>query len=148
MAAETVALLVLVPLLVAAGFAVAFWRLRSSMPALLEEARTAGVAAFKKHSGRTRLGNTVEHYVPFLEDFPFDPSDARLISGGPVDYVIFDGLTEGRVRAVVFVDVKTGMGKLSSVQKQVRDCVVRGGRVDFIEFHVDNVAERRQEIWR
>ncbi|MEE8134938.1 MAG: Holliday junction resolvase-like protein, partial [Gemmatimonadales bacterium] len=53
----------------------------------------------------------------------FDPRDARFL-GSPVDLVVFDGLSEGKVRRVVFVEVKTGQSHLSGRERQVRDVVV------------------------
>jgi len=44
----------------------------------------------------------------------------------PFDYVLFDGLTvERRVKQISFIEVKCGRGRLSSVQRSVRDAVER-----------------------
>jgi predicted Holliday junction resolvase-like endonuclease len=44
--------------------------------------------------------------------------------GTPVDLVVFDGLSEGEMRNVVFVEVKTGKtANLSSRERLVRNCV-------------------------
>jgi len=44
--------------------------------------------------------------------------------GTPVDLVIFDGLSEGEMRKVVFVEVKTGKtANLSNRERLVRNCV-------------------------
>lgn len=43
--------------------------------------------------------------------------------GSPVDLVIFDGLAEGQVRRIVFVEVKTGGAGLTSRECSVRDAV-------------------------
>lgn len=79
-------------------------------------------------------GQLVEHLAPIFEvpTFP-DPSDARFL-GRPVDFIVFDGYSEvragraDRLREIVFVDVKTGAGRLSPVERSIRDCV-EGGRV-------------------
>ena len=49
----------------------------------------------------------------------------------PFDYVLFDGLSVDRhVKQIAFIEVKCGRGRLSSVQRSVRDVnVVRNGRV-------------------
>jgi len=120
---------------------VAFYRLRTSIPLEREEA----VETFRKRSGRTRVGTTVEQLVPFMEDFPYDPSDARLISGGPVDYVIFDGLSEGEIRELVFLDVKTGSAKPNSSQRLVRRCADLR-RVCFAVFRVDPGGNASLEV--
>lgn len=127
LAAATVVLLVIVMRLL-----VKIHRLRAS----IAFERVEAIETFKKRSGRTRVGTTVEQLVPLMEEFPYDPSDARLISGGPVDYVIFDGLTEGRIRELVFLDVKTGKARASHAQKQVQECADLG-HVRFGLFQVD-----------
>src|SRR5688572_23124401 len=99
----------------------AFRRLRRSIPILVEDEREAAIKEFKKRSGRTRVGTTVEQLVPYVSELPFDPSDMRILSGGPVDFVVFDGLCEGNVRELVFLDVKTGRRRRTSTeQKQVQ----------------------------
>jgi len=77
------------------------------------------------------LGKVTEHFVPYLPDFAYNPKDARFI-GSPVDFVVFDGLNEGEVRRVVFVEVKTGTSVLSTRERRVRDAV-RSGKVEWEE---------------
>jgi predicted Holliday junction resolvase-like endonuclease len=68
-------------------------------------------------------GKVYEQLVPYLPDFPFNPKDARFL-GSPVDFVVFDGLSEGHVTRIVFVEVKTGASDLSTRERRVRDAVV------------------------
>lgn len=112
-------------------------RLRGSIPGIVDEAVEATLRDFKKRSGRTRVGTTVEQLVPFMKEFPYDPSDVRIISGGPVDYIVFDGLSDGKIRELVFLDVKTGTARTNKPQKQVEDCAFRG-QVRFTLFEVDS----------
>ena len=112
------------------------WRLQGSIPELIEEETGAAIKEFKKRSGRTRVGTTVEQMVPFVTEMPYDPSDMRILSGGPVDYVVFDGLCDGEVRELVFLDVKTGKARTNLAQKQVQRCA-HLGRVRFALFEVD-----------
>ena len=74
-------------------------------------------------------GKVVEQLVPYLPDFAFNPKDARFL-GSPVDFVIFDGLDEGALRRVVFVEVKTGVADLTARERLVRE-VVQAGRVEW-----------------
>jgi len=76
-------------------------------------------------------GRVSEQLLPFLPGFGFNPKDARFL-GSPVDFVVFDGLDEGALRRVLFVEVKTGDADLSARERQVRDAV-RGGAVEWIE---------------
>lgn len=71
-------------------------------------------------------GKVQEHLAPMLPDFGYNPRDARFL-GSPVDFVVFDGLDEGGpVRAVVFVEVKTGRASLTPRERLVRDAVEAG----------------------
>jgi predicted Holliday junction resolvase-like endonuclease len=66
--------------------------------------------------------------APVLPEFPFNPADARFI-GSPVDYVIFDGLTDvaddkkTEIR-IVFMDVKSGNAVLTRTQRIIRQAVL------------------------
>jgi predicted Holliday junction resolvase-like endonuclease len=81
-------------------------------------------------------GKATEHLAPLLPGFEFDPRDARFL-GSPVDFIVFDGLSEGDVREVVFVEVKTGPSAgLSSRERLVRQAV-ESRRVSFLEIRVD-----------
>lgn len=115
-------------------------RLRQSIPDLVDEEVGMAIKEFKKRSGRTRVGTTVEQMVPFVREMPFDPSDMRILSGGPVDYVVFDGLCDGDLRELVFLDVKTGKAKKNDAQKQVQRCADLG-RVRFALFEVTEDGE-------
>ena len=91
-----------------------------------EEARIREDAV--RRSEAVIRGKITEHLVPFFPEFKYDPKDARFI-GTPVDLIVFDGLSEGTLRQVVFVEVKTGKtADLTSRERTVRDCVV-GGKI-------------------
>jgi len=64
-------------------------------------------------------GKVHEQLVPYLPEFGFNPKDARFL-GSPVDLVVFDGLSAGDVRRVVFLEVKTGGAPLTARERQVR----------------------------
>ena len=83
-------------------------------------------------------GQIYEQLVPYLPDFEFNPKDAVFL-GRPVDFVVFDGLDEGDVRRVVFVEVKTGGSSLSTRERRVRDAI-RRGHVEWTELRVGGAA--------
>ena len=60
-----------------------------------------------KRSQSVIIGKVTEQLVPYLPEFKFNPKDARFI-GSPVDFLVFDGLSDGAVTEVVFVEVKSG----------------------------------------
>ncbi len=80
-------------------------------------------------------GKVLEQLVPYLPAFPFNPKDVRFL-GSPVDFVVFDGLSDGEVSRVVFVEIKTGTAELSSRERRVREAV-RAHRVEWRELHLD-----------
>ena len=66
-----------------------------------------------QRSQAVTAGKVHEQLIPYLPAFPYNPKDVRFL-GSPVDLVVFDGLAEGRVRRIVFVEVKTGRSSLTS----------------------------------
>jgi predicted Holliday junction resolvase-like endonuclease len=75
-----------------------------------------------QRSQAVTAGKVFEQLIPYLPGFAFNPKDARFL-GSPVDFVVFDGLSDGAVRRVVFLEVKTGGAELSRRERQVRDAV-------------------------
>lgn len=79
-------------------------------------------------------GKVHEQLIPYLPVFPYNPKDVRFL-GSPVDLVVFDGLSEGRLERIVFVEVKTGGAGLTIRERSVRD-IVRAGEIDWEELRV------------
>ena len=69
------------------------------------------------------MGKMTEHFVPYLPGFGFNPTDARFI-GSPIDLIVFDGLDEGCVKKIVFIEIKTGASTLSTRERWIRDAVL------------------------
>jgi len=87
-------------------------------------------------------GRVFERVAPYLPGFTFNPRDVRFI-GDPVDFVVFDGLADGNLRRVVFVEVKTGAGDLNSNERRVKSSIVER-RVEWQMYRVpeDQAAAR------
>lgn len=69
------------------------------------------------------LGKVTEHLIPYLPEFNYNPKDVRFF-GDPIDLIVFDGLNDGYVKEIVFIEVKTGKGAhLSQKQRHIRDAV-------------------------
>lgn len=81
------------------------------------------------------MGKMTEHMVPYLPGFRFNPSDARFI-GSPIDFVVFDGLGDGEVRKIVFVEIKTGASSLSTRERYVRNAV-QDRKIEWLEIKVN-----------
>jgi predicted Holliday junction resolvase-like endonuclease len=79
-------------------------------------------------------GRVTEHLIPYFPDFPYNPKDARFL-GTPIDFIVFDGLSDGEVKSVAFVEVKTGKTpNLSPREKAVRECI-EGRRITYEVLH-------------
>jgi predicted Holliday junction resolvase-like endonuclease len=72
-------------------------------------------------------GFLAEKIAVLHKDFPWNPLDCKPLFD-PVDFIVFDGLSKGKVTEVVFVDVKSGKSPLTKKQKQIK-LLVEGGKV-------------------
>jgi predicted Holliday junction resolvase-like endonuclease len=87
---------------------------------------------FLRQSRAVTTGKVIEQLAPHMPGFPLNPRDARFL-GSPVDLVVFDGLEEGEVRRIVFVEIKTGGAALSPRERLVREAV-RERRVEWLDW--------------
>jgi len=67
-------------------------------------------------------GKVTEHLIPCLPEFKYNPKDTRFI-GSPIDLIVFDGLDDGELRKIVFVEVKSGKSTLSKRERLIRDAI-------------------------
>ena len=68
-------------------------------------------------------GKIGEQIAAILPEFKYNPADARFI-GNPIDYIIFDGYSEGKDINIVLLDVKKGKyAKLSKPQTEIKRAV-------------------------
>ena len=79
-------------------------------------------------------GQISEQLAPYLPEFPYEPSDAKFL-GQPIDFIVFEGMSEGEVTKVIISDIKTGKSGLTKVQRQIRDTINRGD----VEFHTTRI---------
>lgn len=76
------------------------------------------------------IGFIAERLVPATNSFRFNHNDCRSTGGDPIDYVIYEGLNEGQVNFIHFVDVKTGDARLTKRQEEIKK-VVKDRNVKF-----------------
>ena len=87
-------------------------------------------------------GKVTEHLIPFFPSFPWNPSDARFL-GSPIDFVIFDGLSEGMVQEIILVEVKSGITRtLTARERSVQQCVKKGA-ISFRIIHPEDFGNPR-----
>jgi predicted Holliday junction resolvase-like endonuclease len=70
-------------------------------------------------------GKITEHLVPFFPNFNYNSRDARFL-GSPVDLIVFNGLSDGELKEIVFLEIKTGNSVLTTRERQIRARVQEG----------------------
>ena len=94
----------------------------------------------KQRSAAVQWGKTIEHFVPFMEEFPI-PAEDVVFLGMPIDYVGFTNTGSKTKCEVHFVEVKSGssflMGKQKNIKKAIQD-----GRVYWHEMTVEGNFEK------
>lgn len=88
---------------------------------LLQEARVDAV----KRSRASVEGQVFEQLIPHFPEWRHTPSDARFL-GTPVDFIVFDGMSEGNPTQITIVEVKKGTSTLTKLQRQIRDLIKDG----------------------
>ena len=92
-----------------------------------------------QRSRAVSFGKTIEHYVPFMKEFPVEPKDVQFF-GKPIDYIAFANRGSKKKCSVHFIEVKSGNSNLNSHQKNIKDAILKG-RVHWHEFTVDGIWE-------
>jgi len=74
-------------------------------------------------------GKISEHMVPHMPEFEYNAADARFL-GSPIDYIVFDGMSDGVIKKIVLIDIKTGKARLNTNQRQIQN-VANSKKVEF-----------------
>ncbi|MDQ6788588.1 MAG: hypothetical protein M3033_17435 [Acidobacteriota bacterium] len=83
------------------------------------------------------LGKVTEHLIPYLPKFNYNPKDVRFF-GDPIDLIVFDGLNDGFIKEIVFIEVKTGSAsRLSRKQQDIRDAI-RSRPIKWVSMRVNH----------
>lgn len=77
----------------------------------------------QKKSSEVRTGQIAEQMAPFLNEYPYSPSESKFL-GQPVDFIVFSE------DCIHFVEVKSGNSQLNKKQRQIRD-QIEEGKVSF-----------------
>ena len=91
-------------------------------------------------------GKVAETFAPFLQGFPFKPSECKFL-GDPIDYVVFEGLDERNIKGIHFLEVKSDSAKLSKHQKHIKDLIdsLDTDKVTFNEFNFQSKKENSED---
>ena len=84
---------------------------------------------FQKRSQSSKYGKMTEQFLPFLEMFPWDPTNFRFL-GSPIDGVQFED------DKVLFLEFKSSSSILSSKQKSIKK-LVDENKIFFEEIRID-----------
>lgn len=68
------------------------------------------------------FGKIIEKIVPAHKAFNIARCDCRPLFE-PIDFIVFNGMSEMNINSVTFLEVKTGNSKLSSNERKIRDAV-------------------------
>jgi len=99
------------------------------------ECQVDGIRSDAVNRSRAVLsGNFSEQLAPYLPDFKYNPSDCRFI-GKPVDMIVFNGLSDGELKDVTFLEIKSGDSKLNNNQRDLKR-VVESGKVKWEEYRI------------
>lgn len=84
--------------------------------------------AFKKQSLSSKYGKMTEQFLPFLEEYPYDPQNFRFI-GSPIDGVQFEK------DKIVLVEFKAANSKMTEKQERIKNLIDKK-RVEFEEHRI------------
>lgn len=76
-------------------------------------------------------GQVYEKIAPLLPEFPYNPRDLTFIWKW-IDYIVFDGLDDGYIEKIVFLEIKTWKSALNWNEKLIKKAIEKGN----IEYEV------------
>ena len=99
----------------------------------LEEALQTDLDKLKKAKGRIEIsevsaaaggkGKIVEGLIPVMKGFGYEMEDCRFLAN-QIDYIIFEGASQGSVDHITFMDIKAGKSAdLDTHQRKIRDAI-------------------------
>lgn len=102
---------------------------QATLQKALDERKTDLARQIKQITERTakttaavNIGKSLEKILPVAKDFKWVVPDTKVL-GDPIDMLIFNGLSIGKVESLSFVEVKSGTARLNAHQKSIRDAL-------------------------
>jgi len=83
---------------------------------------------FEKSSQSVKYGKMTEQFIPFTENFPFNPGHFRFL-GSPIDGIVFDD------EQIIFCEFKAGQSQLNQRQRQIKQ-LVKDKQVKWLELRI------------
>jgi predicted Holliday junction resolvase-like endonuclease len=81
-------------------------------------------------------GQINENLAVLLPCWKWKVSDSRFLGGAPLDFIIYNGLSEDAITDIILVDVKTGEAQLNTRQRQIKK-VISEGKVSFETIRIE-----------
>ncbi|HOG15104.1 MAG TPA: Holliday junction resolvase-like protein [Candidatus Absconditabacterales bacterium] len=78
-----------------------------------------------ERSKNVLIGQVNEKIAPILPGFPYNYKDLVFIGKG-IDYLVFDGLSNGSLREIVFLEIKSGSSGLNRNETMIKKCIENG----------------------
>ena len=95
--------------------------LKQRMDELKKRKVSADVGAEKK-AIEVGIGKIIEKVLPAYKEFKMPLCDCSPLFE-PIDFIVFNGMSEMNVQSVTFLEVKTGNSKLAPHERMVRDAI-------------------------
>lgn len=84
-------------------------------------------------------GQISEQMAPLIPGFKHKTEDCLFI-GKPIDFLVFDGLSENNITGITLLEIKSGKARVNKHQSQI-DQVIREGKVQWEVFKVKSDQE-------
>jgi predicted Holliday junction resolvase-like endonuclease len=75
-----------------------------------------------KQSKAVSLGHLSEQLAPVLPNFPYQIKDMVFIGKG-FDYLVLDWLSEGNLRKIIFLEIKTGRSMQNANERLIQQVI-------------------------
>lgn len=101
---------------------IAIWGILAYLLANLSFYRKLSVIKKKSvsHSRNSILGEITEKVTPLLPEFPYHTKDLVFIGKG-VDYIVFDGLSRGNLKEIIFLEIKSWTSQLNKNEAMIKN---------------------------
>jgi len=70
------------------------------------------------------LWHVNEKIAPLLPNFPYSYKDLVFL-GKWIDYLVFDGLSYGNLKRIIFLEIKSWVSNLNRNERMIKDCIDR-----------------------
>lgn len=111
----------LIGIVILAAFLLGYFFAKTYFLTSIRHHRTDAVAKSKSVIG----GHITEKIAPLLPGFAYKMRDMTFVGKG-IDYIIFDGLSSGNLKEIVFLEIKSGSSTQNANEKAIEDIIKKG----------------------